>query len=123
MISNTAGDDGGGGYAYAEDGSMVDLTGSRFERNTAGDDGGGLYVDDIYDGSRMLLGQTEFLTNTAASDGGGIYFEYGPNYGAYLELSHARFISNTAQNGYGGGFYMDYVYYNDPTASPSRPII
>jgi hypothetical protein len=117
VISNTAqSGDGGGGYAYADDGSLVDLTGSLFERNTAGGDGGGLYVSDICEGSKLLLGQTAFLTNTTSSDGGGIYFVDGPNYNAYLELSYARFISNTAQSDYGGGFYIGDVYYNDPTA-------
>lgn len=107
VISNTASGDGGGAGVYVEDGGLVDLTGGRFERNAAGGGGGGLYVDDIYGGATLWLSDTQFLTNTANTDGGGIYFDSGPNYGSYLNLSHATFVSNTARTGSGGGFYVD----------------
>ena len=116
VISNTAQTgDGGGGYVDLVDGSSVDLTGSRFERNTASRNGGGLYVSDIYGVAELRLGQSEFIMNTAGTDGGGIHFSCGPNYGAYLELTHASFTGNIAQTGRGGGFFIGQIYYNSPT--------
>jgi hypothetical protein len=109
VISNTAGDDGGGAYLdYTYEGSgIVNFDDSLFRGNTAASDGGGFYFYECSEGCEFSLSGSVFENNrAAASDGGGMYF-YQAQYGADMQLDNNDFISNTAGSD-GGGLYYEY---------------
>ena len=90
VLSNTAGDQNGGGVTAFRN---VVLHGGLFQNNVVSDSvgrGGGLYIS----GDTLIVSDTQFISNTALgdiSDGGGIYASVDS-----LSITNAQFISNSA---------------------------
>ncbi len=94
-FSNNAAQSGGGGGARFN--AAATLLDTAFTGNTALGNGGGAY----FNASTSVTHTTFALNQTIGTSarGGGAYF------GAASVLSNSTFISNTAQNGHGGGLY------------------
>jgi hypothetical protein len=97
VISNTAGQYGGGLYQDGDD-RRVDVIGGRFEGNvTTQYDGGGLYIE----GSAALT-ETQVVSNTATRSGGGLYHS---NTDERVDVIGGRFEGNVVQYN-GGGLFV-----------------
>jgi predicted outer membrane repeat protein len=94
FATNSAGSGGGGGARFS---GPAAVTGSTFSGNSALGNGGGLRLDTF-----SWLTTTSFVSNAVtgvSAHGGGAYF------GGAVVLTSATFLSNTAQNGNGGGLF------------------
>lgn len=91
FLSNTATLHGGGAYAAG----AAKLTGGLFQTNTVGGYGGGLYAL-----STLALTNTQFLSNTSASQGGGV------SVSGVATLIGGLFQRNRS-GGYGGGLLAE----------------
>lgn len=94
FATNSAGSGGGGGARFS---GPAAVTGSTFSGNSALGNGCGLRLDTF-----SWLTTTSFVSNAVtgvSAHGGGAYF------GGAVVLTSATFLSNTAQNGNGGGLF------------------
>jgi hypothetical protein len=97
VISNTAGEDGGGMLIDGLD--ALTITQSAFQLNTARGIGGGLFLDN---GGSFYIEHSEFVSNTAREDeGAGIVV-----YGTPGTIYNSRLASNSAEQGPGGGLFI-----------------
>lgn len=95
---NGAGSDGGA--LTLEEGSLT-LRDSRFEMNTAGSDGGALF---LYTETNTGVWDTDFVDNEAGSNGGAVVIG-DSSYGSQLQCRSCTLTGNTAGSD-GGGFYL-----------------
>ncbi len=98
--------DGPGGGIATVDGSQLYISDTTLQNNTAGDRGGALYLDS---GTLSFTGWWDIRDNSAALSGGAIYA--GTSAGVSFQAtdpSHISYLSdNQANGGNGGGLYVD----------------
>ncbi|WP_407415082.1 right-handed parallel beta-helix repeat-containing protein [Methanobrevibacter sp.] len=86
-------DYGYGGAIYVDN---AEISNSTFKKNYAKASGGAVYAFGL-----TLLGSNSFEDNTAGKHGGAIYTSIFTD-----DVKYAKFINNTAENGYGGAIHI-----------------